>query len=287
LAHGEGDFERQGVTEHLNLCRQFRQEFASLQAALGGRTPKDERSRDLFERLRKSSDLMRDAVKFALPVGGRTLDDRQYKAMDENEPLRLPFPMVALEYIPRGAFQEWQTMVERSIVICRETELGILVNPNVRIAGEGIKGRWVAMPEFCLPATGYLDRSKITDGWVSIVIYQEDATVPLSDYADEAGTILDFLNALSCSNVGTERIDPKPGAKVKGALPFDSYHILTIKPSASGSREGASGSHRSPREHLRRGHIRRLETGAKVWVNATVVNAGIGGKVSKDYRMAT
>lgn len=39
----------------------------------------------------------------------------------------------------------------------------------------------------------------------------------------------------------------------------------------------------SPREHLRRGHIRRLEDGRKFWINAAVVAAGNGGKIHKDY----
>ena len=71
-----------------------------------------------------------------------------------------------------------------------------------------------------------------------------------------------------------------------GALPFDDYHVLTINVGGQGQREGAAnGSHRSPREHLRRGHIRRLQDGRKLWVNATVVNPGVGAKVMKDYRM--
>ena len=47
-----------------------------------------------------------------------------------------------------------------------------------------------------------------------------------------------------------------------------------------------SGHHRSPREHLRRGHIRRLADGRRIWVNAAIVGAGKGvGVVSKDYAL--
>lgn len=102
-----------------------------------------------------------------------------------------------------------------------------------------------------------------------------------------ASVLLGFLNAISCSNVEILRSDPpKIKAKLRKALPFDSYHLLTIDVrSQAGGEASIGGSHRSPREHLRRGHIRRYESGLRVWVNATVVNPGVGGKVHKDYRV--
>ena len=101
-------------------------------------------------------------------------------------------------------------------------------------------------------------------------------------------TIISLCNALACSNVHIERSEPKKaGKKIKAALPFDAYHILTIDATgAAGERVGRAGEHRSPREHLRRGHIRRLADGRRIWINATVVAAGRGaGVVSKDYRL--
>lgn len=100
----------------------------------------------------------------------------------------------------------------------------------------------------------------------------------------EARVVLGFLNALACSNVTIERGPaPKQGAKLKNSLPFDAYHTLVLRGPESASGNTGLGGHRSPREHLRRGHIRRLESGNKVWVNATVVNAGAPGKILKDY----
>jgi hypothetical protein len=94
-----------------------------------------------------------------------------------------------------------------------------------------------------------------------------------------------MLNALACSNVHIERSEPKKSSKkIKSALPFDTYHILTIDVPGNSGGGMATGSHRSPREHLRRGHIRRLGDGRRIWVNATVVAAGRGaGVVTKDY----
>jgi hypothetical protein len=47
-------------------------------------------------------------------------------------------------------------------------------------------------------------------------------------------------------------------------------------------------THRSPREHLRRGHIRIYQSGRRIWVNSTLVNAGVGGRIStvRDLRAA-
>jgi hypothetical protein len=97
---------------------------------------------------------------------------------------------------------------------------------------------------------------------------------------------------LHCKNVHTEKIEVSKTRKAihsskKAALPFDTYHVLTIDaPGKPGEGERAGGNHRSPREHLRRGHIRRLGGGRRIWVNATVVAVGCsGGTVKKDYAL--
>jgi hypothetical protein len=143
---------------------------------------------------------------------------------------------------------------------------------------------WSVSPQYMIPRTDFfIDRD--TQGGARIAVGVEDGMNP-ADCGDECGALMDMLNALSCSNVETTRIHSKQGAKVKHGLPFDSYHVLTIKQSATSAREALGGSHRSPREHLRRGHVRRLESGSRIWVNATVVNPGVGAVIAKDYRMA-
>ena len=46
-----------------------------------------------------------------------------------------------------------------------------------------------------------------------------------------------------------------------------------------------TGTHESPRQHLRRGHIRRLESG-NIWVNACVVGNSEKGVIKKSYNVA-
>lgn len=43
------------------------------------------------------------------------------------------------------------------------------------------------------------------------------------------------------------------------------------------------GERNGPREHLRRGHIRRLPDGRKIWVQACVVGSRALGVVRKTY----
>lgn len=269
--------------EHLNYCRQMVKQFS---ATL--KIPSiDAMAR---ERLSHAVDLALASQKFILPENGRLYDDPEYKALDEFEPLTLPFNFIALEYSRGGAPASAEGgRSSKAIVFASQRDDVIVVTPIMWIDARGI---WGPMPEVALPRTGFLDRSqKSDDGYVSIKAFFESRQFPLSDYADELGTLLCFLNILRCRNVNIERSDParlkNQMAARKGALPFDTYHILTIDvpSSGDGTRHGiASG--RSPREHLRRGHIRRLADGRRIWVNATVVAAGRGaGVVSKDYRL--
>jgi hypothetical protein len=209
--------------------------------------------------------------------------------LDPDEPLRLPFPRIALEYLQHSGapLLPGQLVCSKRVAFCRETDDGIRVLPVVWADEYRC---WLPLPEVRVPRTGYLDRSnRDSEGLPAINVFMDAGTgVAGTDCADEVGAVLSLLNALACSNVRAERIEQKQPKRAKqGALPFDSFHILTIE--APGGRDGNGGrigsaGHRSPREHLRRGHIRRYESGLKVWVNATVVNPG-QAVVGKAYRM--
>jgi hypothetical protein len=115
------------------------------------------------------------------------------------------------------------------------------------------------------------------------------------DLLDEINAVLELIEALSCSNV---RHEPLPVRKLnkaaakRGALPFDEYRVLVVnalgKEATDHHHPAGAATHRSPREHLRRGHIRIYQSGRRIWVNSTLVNAGVGGKIStvRDLRRA-
>lgn len=94
---------------------------------------------------------------------------------------------------------------------------------------------------------------------------------------------------LSCSNVAT--VDHAAPAALnkkrqrKGNAPILGHKTLVVMVGdRTPGKAGAAGSHASPRVHLRRGHIRRLGDGRKVWVQSCVVGSK-HGMLTKDYEV--
>lgn len=113
----------------------------------------------------------------------------------------------------------------------------------------------------------------------------------LSDARDEVSMLLQTCVVLNCANVTTAEIAaPKlinRKRQGKGKPPLFSYRVLQIRAPRSTDVSSGGGQHASPRAHLRRGHVRRLEE-RTVWVRPAMVNAGVGattGKIDKDYAM--
>lgn len=100
----------------------------------------------------------------------------------------------------------------------------------------------------------------------------------------------EMLEALQCKNVKEgiqQQYSPSNDKRIKqGKLPIYETKILTIDTSysASGRKEAGSGTHASPRQHLRRGHIRRLPSG-NIWINSCVVGDPSKGTIHKQYRV--
>ena len=125
-------------------------------------------------------------------------------------------------------------------------------------------------------------------------VYEQEGEIGIQDcvkdIGNETATILELCEALSCSNVHhrvIESIDPAVNQRRirDGKVPMYETRTLWIDvPNFDNvSVEWQGGTHRSPRQHLRRGHIRNIHSGKKVWVNATVVGAKENGMIKKDY----
>lgn len=108
------------------------------------------------------------------------------------------------------------------------------------------------------------------------------------DSRDEVQAVVQACSVINCANVTTAEISA-PAAlnkkrQEKGKQPFFSYKVLQLSDERREAGKGGAGdSHASPRMHLRRGHLRRLESRV-IWVRPAMVNAGThAGAVLKDY----
>ena len=263
--------------EHLNYCRHMAKQLTAI-----SQIP----SADEETKLRATHliDLASAAQKFILPPGGVLLEDDELKALDGAEALRLPHPFVALEYPPREGGAKMITFARE-----HQGSWSIAVTPVYYTEANGC---WTSFPTFYIPTNPQAAIDSRHEGKAHLnFAYPADLIKDAASKQiciDTASIVLAFLNALQCSNVHIAKSAPKKSSKkVKAALPFDTYHVLTIDvPGRAGERGGPTGPRRAPREHLRRGHIRRLADGRRIWVNATVVSAGRGaGVVKKDYAL--
>lgn len=259
--------------ESLNFCRQIKKAYAK--SSWRNYTKKEFPKMPLDVLL----NALDSAIKFTLPVDGKIIEDPKLKGLNDITELHLPFESIVLEFVLD------HVQIKKMVVYAAEFETDLYVN-----VWAGVDELWLPLGLVTIPKTNFMRYD--ADGEVVFNSQRLDVvedkhkefTKLLSGVA--SSTLLNFLNALACSNVHTEKLPLRKIGKTLGALPFDEYHVLTIdRPTGTGNGHAGS-SHRSPREHLRRGHIRRLTTGSKIWVNAAVINAGAGGKIRKQYALA-
>ena len=258
------------MMEHMNYCRQATKPLQDAE-----RTHSDEVVR---RECGMALNAMAKAAKFMLPDGGRLLPDAELRGLEGSDLISLPFPVLAIEYRDSGG--------GKRITLATQREEDIFLQHVLYFKGEGwTEHQWIVTCGILLSRSQPVTR--LAGNVCAINVIPLDSELDCDDdlAKEPAAALLSMLNALACSNVHIERSEPKKvGKKIKSALPFDTYHVLTIDAPGRSGKGAATGSHRSPREHLRRGHIRRLGDGRRIWVNATVVSAGRGaGVVTKDY----
>lgn len=96
------------------------------------------------------------------------------------------------------------------------------------------------------------------------------------------------LTALACDNI--EPIEHKPSVTRKAIaksrqLPAFSTWTLQLR-LCKEKTASLGGSHRSPRLHLRRGHIRQYKPGHYTWVSPCAVGNPDSGAIDKDYSLS-
>lgn len=125
---------------------------------------------------------------------------------------------------------------------------------------------------------------------------ESDALAAISaDVMDELRVAQDFCISINCQNVGEIAVPASPALNKKrvssGKPPLFDYKVLKVN-LGRGRNEGHDGesdaSHRrSPRQHFRRGHVRRIgdDGGRIVWVSPAVIGNSADGVVEKDYML--
>lgn len=278
-------------TQETNYCAHAIDDIA---AALVGDVSAD--ARETLTELRQG---LQDSLHFRLPDSGQLFQLKHGSKITDSirdycPHLRLPFAVTALEFSlyadcasvkARGdAHYDASILLLREIVN-REGSPAILIRPMVR-ACYGSRKTWI--PE---DYAAVVNAETLT---IEALWQTESGKIGSSEDASEMlqgplTVMTGFIAALSCSNSVTADAPPPNAAlnekrKRSGKTPFFSYKVLTLDLDAKNRTGAGTGSHASPRVHLRRGHVRRLAD-RTVWVNAAVVGDKRNGFIHKGYRL--
>ena len=256
---------------------------------------------DEIIRLKSQVNFIKEAVKFAMPDGGFIFDDDLSGIRGQHA--QLPFDKITVEY---ACFFEGQLI--KTLVLCEKN------GDNIDISSfYGVKDVWEPCPVGMQIMCDWWDYSDVTLPSINNRVQREDKfrlkcrVFPLyrSGYpsleddiskgnahgiTNDAKALLEFLEALTCRNVSMSNYQDafKDNDKriKEGKLPFYETKMLVIDTQyTAGSKTVNGGSHASPRQHLRRGHIRRHATAGNIWIQSSVVGDPTKGSISKSYQV--
>lgn len=214
------------------------------------------------------------ATHFAIPDGGKILDDELRGLIGAK--IRLPYKTITVEFFADGA---------RYCIVAGERDGDVLL-----LCSADVGNGWTFLPVTLIP-----DDVR-EDGTFSCRMGNPDGTDASNFSGARAASfccvaVLELCEALSCSNVDSEVIEPVDQAKNakrvrRGKLPIYETRRLVIKAPmtrSAGDRRLGNSNRSGPREHLRRGHIRRLSDGRRIWVQSCVVGNRENGVIHKSY----
>lgn len=251
--------------------------------------------------------VLENSERFIVPDHGLVCPDREFIAIGMS-PIHLPFSAISVEFdAPEESAERHMSDNEvacsKRVAVAKELsessgpytanvlrQLGwtraIYIQP---VPHQDDLGSWLPYNPILLDADRPFHDLNDRNGTIRVspFIKHEGAQIVLKDAGDELRAVLSLLNFLACSNVVCERVNPIGKKSAKSGKVGDCYYVLKVVNKTSDIASSVSiGNRISPREHLRRGHMRKCNSGKVVWVNAAVVNAGRGhGKISKDYKV--
>jgi len=162
-------------------------------------------------------------------------------------------------------------------------------------------GIMVLIPKVSDPETGKFSfrcLPSIRDSWEHTWSKLPDPFGEMNENARyECYVLAHFIEALLCTNVKSEVLQEASPANAKrirqGKLPIYETRCLTIalpggdkQPSIRLDADSVMTSN-GVRQHLRRGHIRRLPSGKRTWVSSCVVGSASLGVIEKNYACTT
>lgn len=251
------------------------------------------------------------SIKFTIPDNGKLIDD-SFKGLDGSI-LKLPYQNILLEF-----YSDTDEGLQKNILIASEIDNAIRVSLICDHSSKETKrvfGSWGIVPcyamivrndeELALRKTSMQDSSGallsgISFSGIAINLHlaeMENSTL-FKEHANAVFihaimALFEFLEALSCSNVYVENEKYSKNKKQKRPAGIQ-YTYKVLKVNITTNREKAvresanecSEERAIARQHLRRGHIRKQpykDCIKKIWINPTIINAGHGGMVSKEY----
>lgn len=245
---------------------------------------------------------LKKSIHFSMPDGGKILDDK-FRGLHGQE-LRLPFPMITIEYfqnIEKVPLKEGQAPSRDRLLHAIEKEIDGEIWIFLFCAYRGVFD-WEISPLGAAIPTKWdqLDSRGVSKSFKVLPDFLNTSDTQMvvkiqEEVAEECIVLLEFLEALSCKNVSHS-----PMGKVskvmndmrvrKGKTPFYETRELIINSGVSSGKVSdvvniPTGSYTPKRQHLRRGHIRRLEKG-NVWVNSCIVGSAELGVINKTYKIA-
>lgn len=244
---------------------------------------------------------IRHGVKFVIPDGGLILDDNLRGII--STPVRLPFEVTVIEFAvtPYASKPDHYTM-HKVVILCVEfgEDGDFKIHPMMYLMGAGESFWMPCAYEAVVPFEDQLQLKE--DGRVAF----KTTIISSGALVDGIGTgkehvhkevvskciesTYELLEALTCTNIEQsiyQPASPKNAQRIKShKAPIYETRCLTLKTTKKESFGGGDGasSHKSPKQHLRRGHIRRLEKG-NIWVNSCVVGDASNGIIDKYYKI--
>lgn len=228
------------------------------------------------------ADDIKESVHFIVPdVGERDSDEVSLWGDGEliglqGKPLHLPFKKITIEneYLAKKGYDAYGDESWKAVYVATESDgviyITALFNNEYK---EGSFELDASITHLTVMASDELDQK-----------HHEY----LVNHSGVEMEVLLLLEVLSLGNVTTSNCQErstKNHKRVKaGKLPIYETKMLVIgsNHSESSGPSNVTGSHASPRQHLRRGHVRRLP-GGNVWIKPCVIGNGSNGVIDKTY----